>query len=138
MRKSEDPRADPRSSDLELGRTVQEEEKHGCLTGGHGRMFCFIGHGNCVALSIQLFVALSPPQRFNSISPNPISLPHRVLELSPAAPLAIAPNVGPRLRWIALKLAPQLVGAGCRLSRWLPVQKLAFSDPAIGMSVVVT
>ena len=70
--------------------------------------------------------------------PNLISLPHRVLELSPAAPLAIAPNVGPRLRWIALKLAPQLVGAGCRLSRWLPVQKLAFSDPAIGMSVVVT
>ena len=75
---------------------------------------------------------------FQQFSPTLVRFLLRVFELSPADPLEIAPNVGPRLRWIALKLAPQLVGAGCRLSSWLPVQKLAFSDPAIGVNVVVT
>ena len=69
--KIEAQRAQRRSSDFELVLSVlQEKNVSNWWPWENVMLFSFIGHGSCVELRIQLFVALLPPQPFNS-SPRP-------------------------------------------------------------------
>ena len=65
--KIEAQRAQRRSSDLELVLSVlQEKNVSNWWPWENVILVSFRGHGSCVELRIQLFVALLPPQPFNS------------------------------------------------------------------------